>query len=174
MIDNKDYTIQGRQLPFDQNETISIGFETEIDGEFYISIDEADGFFTHQKVYLKDNLLGIEQDLKQTAYKFSTEAGIFKDRFELKFTNKTLTTNELQTASEPVIVTAFKNQIKVNSTNEEISSILIYDITGKKLLSKNNINKNEITIEKPSNQNGVYLVKIKLADAQELTRKVIF
>jgi hypothetical protein len=174
MIDNKDYTIQGRQLPFDQNETISIGFETEIDGEFYISIDEADGFFTHQKVYLKDNLLGIEQDLKQTAYKFSTEAGIFKDRFELKFTDKTLTTNELQTASEPVIVTAFKNQIKVNSTNEEISSILIYDITGKKLLSKNNINKNEITIEKPSNQNGVYLVKIKLADAQELTRKVIF
>jgi hypothetical protein len=37
-------------------------------------------------------------NLDESAYDFTTELGTFKDRFELRYTNKTLETNNFETS----------------------------------------------------------------------------
>ncbi|TRX35988.1 hypothetical protein [Flavobacterium restrictum] len=176
-INDKDYAIQGRQLPFDENESIPIGIDAREAGEFYISIDEVDGFFNHQNVILKDNLLGIEHDLKQTAYKFRTNAGRFDNRFELKFTEKSgglLGVTQEKNNADAVLVFVQNNQLKLISSTEEITAITVFDSSGKKILIKNTINKKEVILDKLSKQNQVILVKIKLANNSVITKKVLF
>ena len=43
-----------------------------------------DGLFENQDVYLEDKLLNVIHNLKIN-YEFSTEAGTFNDRFQLRF-----------------------------------------------------------------------------------------
>ena len=174
MIDNKDFVIQARQLPFDKEEIVPIGYSTSVAGDFYIDIDEADGFLKNKTVYLKDNLLNIDHNLKQNAYLFSTTAGTFNNRFELHYTNKSLGVDEVKQILDGVIVSVSGNQIKINAAKEEIVSVQVYDITGRKLLSKNDINKNETIIDKLSRQKEVLVVKVKLANNQEVSKKIIF
>ncbi|WP_310560196.1 T9SS type A sorting domain-containing protein [Flavobacterium sp.] len=174
LLGNKDLVIQGRQLPFDQNEIVPVGYETSIVGDFYFNIDDVDGFFKNQNIYLKDNLLGIEHDLKQSAYLFSTGIGRFDKRFELSFTNKVLGINKPSLDSETVTISTAKDLIKINSTAENIISATIYDLTGKKLLSKNNLNNTNIILDKPIKLSGVFIIKVKLFNNQEISRKVVF
>jgi hypothetical protein len=174
LVDNKDLVIQGRQLPFDQNETVPVGYETSIAGDFYFDIDDVDGFFNTQNIYLKDNLLGTTHDLKQNAYLFSTGIGRFDNRFELAFINKTLGINQPALDTESVIFSTTKDQIKINSTTENIISATVYDLTGKKLVSKNNLNNSKIILDKPTKQAGVFIVKVKLENNKEISKKVVF
>ena len=173
MSGDKDLVIQGRQLPFDEEEIVPIGYDSSVAADFYINIDETDGFLKDQKVYLKDKLLGIDHDLKQSPYLFSTTIGTFNNRFELHYTSKSLGVNEMDQTLDGVVVSANGNQIKVNSTQEDIASVFVYDITGKKLLSKNNINKNETVLDKLTRQNAMLLVKVRLTNSLEVTKKII-
>jgi hypothetical protein len=58
----KNFVIQGRALPFDDNDKVPLGYKTTIVGEFKIAIDEADGFLVNKKIFLEDKLLKT-QDL---------------------------------------------------------------------------------------------------------------
>jgi hypothetical protein len=60
---DKNFVIQGRALPFDDNDKVPLGYKTIIVGEFKIAIDEADGFLVNKKIFLEDKLLGKTQDL---------------------------------------------------------------------------------------------------------------
>jgi hypothetical protein len=46
---DENFVIQGRALPFDDNDE-AIGYKTTIVGEFKIAIDEADGFLVNKKI----------------------------------------------------------------------------------------------------------------------------
>jgi hypothetical protein len=47
---DKNFVIQGRALPFDDNDKVPLGYKTTIVGEFKIAIDEADGFLVNKKI----------------------------------------------------------------------------------------------------------------------------
>jgi hypothetical protein len=65
LIENDIMTIQGRALPFDVNDKVSMGFKTNISGNFSIALAEVDGLFSaDQNIYLEDKELGIIHDLK--------------------------------------------------------------------------------------------------------------
>lgn len=171
---NKNLTIQGRALPFDENDIVHLGFRTSIDGTFAINIDQTDGLLANHAVYIEDKLTNTVFDLKSGSYSFTTTAGTFNDRFVLRYTNKTLGVNTNSQKSNDIIISTYENEIKIDSMTETISSITVYDINGKKLLSKSNINHKEITIDKFTKQNQVLLVKVKLSNDHESTQKMIF
>ncbi|KLT67646.1 hypothetical protein AB674_21720, partial [Flavobacterium sp. ABG] len=52
--EDKNLTIQGRALPFDENDEVSLGFSSTIEGAFSIDIDEVDGLFASQDVFIED------------------------------------------------------------------------------------------------------------------------
>src|SRR5690606_25188484 len=80
IIENSDenYVIQGRALPFTASDVVDLGFRAVNAGSFTISLDNFDGLFTdNQNIYLKDNFTQAVHNLKDGAYTFVSEEGIF-------------------------------------------------------------------------------------------------
>ena len=174
--DDKNLTIQGRALPFDENDVVPIGFSSTIEGVFSIGIDEVDGLFTSQGVFLEDTNTNTVKNLKEGAYTFTTVSGTFNDRFVLRFinANKTLETNNFDTLSNRVLVSNKNKQIKINSSIEMIDKIQIYDLLGRKVYEKINVNANELSLSNLVVSNQVLLVKIILENDKTITKKIIY
>lgn len=174
--DDKNLTIQGRALPFDENDVVPIGFSSTIEGVFSIGIDEVDGLFASQDVFLEDTNTNTVKNLKEGPYTFTTVSGTFNDRFVLRFinANKTLETNKFDTLSNTVLVSNKNKQIKINSSIEMIDKIQIYDLLGKKVYEKINVNANEVFLSNLVVSNQVLLVKIILENDKTITKKIIY
>ena len=171
---SKNLVIQGRSLPFVDSDLVSIGYRTKINGAFTINIDQVDGVLTNQEVYLEDKLLNIVHNLQTEAYTFNTTAGTFNERFVLRYTNKTLGTNDLSLLENQVLISNKNKQIKVNSLVESISKIIVYDITGRQIFAKNKINNNEFTLTNLVSSQQTLLVKVVLENGQSITKKVVY
>lgn len=109
LIQNEEFVIQGRALPFDGTDVVPLSFKTTTPGNFTIAIDHVDGLFLDaQDIILKDNNSGAETNLKTGAYTFSALAGVDNSRFSLKY-QKTLGINSLIFDENSVVV--YKNKL---------------------------------------------------------------
>lgn len=174
-INESEYlTIQGRALPFDNKDVVPLGYKTTIAGEFTIAIDTTDGFFDTQEVYLEDLLTGKTINLRTEDYKFTTAAGTFSDRFNLRYTSKTLGTGDFETTENSVTVSVKSKVIKVATASENIKDVQIYNIGGQSVYNKNNIGSKELQISNLPSSTQVLLVKVILENGAEVTKKIIF
>ena len=64
--------------------------------------------------------------------------------------------------------------LNITSTIEPIKDIIIYDVLGKTLLDKKNINKNEVTLNELRPTTNVLIVKITLENNKAIIKKVIY
>lgn len=171
---DKKLVIQGRALPFDDSDAVPLGYRTIISGDFTISIDETDGMFSNHAVYLEDKLTNNLHDLTQNGYTFTTETGVFNDRFVLRYTNKTLANEDFETINDVVSV-GIKNQvITINSTVENIDKIFIYDILGQQLSNNLNIRDTQLIIQNLPSTQQILLVKVFLENGKSITKKTLF
>ncbi|MDH0675108.1 hypothetical protein N5D03_11205 [Empedobacter sp. GD03861] len=170
LINNEAYAIQGRSLPFKTDDVVKLGFETLEQGNYTINIEKVDGLFEKgQIVYLRDKELNQVHNLSESAYSFTSKAGIFDTRFELVYTNKTLGTDEL--SKENVIVYTKNNTIVVDAKQNKISSVELYDIQGRKIFVKNNIRASVYQVE--SSAKGILVIKVLTEDGKVKTQKVV-
>ncbi|WP_395045478.1 beta strand repeat-containing protein [Flavobacterium sp.] len=173
LINNNEYAIQGRPLPFDTADVVVLGFKVETAGSYTISINHFDGLFeeTEQAIYLRDNLTNTVFDLKTGNYTFNSEIGVFNTRFEIIYTSSLAV--EVPTIIENSIVVYKQNQdLNINSGSTIMSSIKVYDINGRLLLTKNNINASETKVNL-KNTNQVLIIKITTDTNLVVTKKVI-
>lgn len=171
---DKKFVIQGRVLPFDENDEVSLGYRSVVIGDFSIGIDEVDGMMQSQKVYIEDKLLNVVHDLKASSYDFTTQAGTFNDRFVLRYVDKTLGTGDFEAADDKVVISVKNKQIKIDSSDETIDKVLIFDLIGKQLYKKINVGNNEHVISNLSSSEQALIVKIVLQNGQTVSKKVIF
>jgi hypothetical protein len=169
---DKNLVIQGRALPFNENDEVALGFRTTIEGDFTINIDQTDGFLTNQAVFIEDKLTNNVFDLKSGNYTFNTMVGTFNERFILRYTNKTLGTNDLESLKNQVLISNKNKQIKVNSAVELIDKVQVYDFLGKQLFKKEKVNSNEFTLTNLATSKQILLVKVRLQNGKEVTKKV--
>jgi len=167
-------TIQGRALPFTDTDKVPLGYKTTIAGNFTIGIDHADGLFNNQAVYLEDKTTGKITDLKAGNYTFTTEIGTFVDRFTISYIDKTLGTGDFENAENDVLVSVKDKIIKVKSTKEALTEVVLFDVSGKMLYRKNKITNTELVISNLQSGNQVLLVRIVLENGHSTSRKVIF
>ncbi|MHC0446625.1 Ig-like domain-containing protein [Flavobacterium sp. 3-218] len=172
--ETKSLTIQGRGLPFDNTDTVPLGYRVTIEGELTISIDHADGFFNQQAVYLEDKTTGTITDLRTSNYTFKTAVGTFADRFVLRYTNKTLGTDDFENIGNNVLVSVKSKIINLTSGTENIKEVQIYTIGSQLLYGKNKIEAKELRIENLHSSNQVLLVKVILENGHVVTKKIIF
>ncbi|MCI9844381.1 calcium-binding protein [Flavobacterium pectinovorum] len=170
--EEKNWTIQGREFPFEDSDEVVLGYKTQIDGNFSISIDHLDEKFTSQSVYLEDKNKMILHDLKNGSYRFSTEKGVFNNRFVLKFTNKNLNLAQIQPERNRIWVYKKKEQIIIESEESLIQKVQIYDLTGKLVLEQNS-NQNTIVISSLKSKNQVLVFKVKTENSLDV-KKIIF
>ncbi|HQV36783.1 MAG TPA: T9SS sorting signal type C domain-containing protein, partial [Flavobacterium sp.] len=148
-------------------------FKTNTAGTYTISINEVDGLFTdvEQNIYLKDNVLNSSHDLRNAPYSFATEVGVFENRFEIVYQAPLSVENPV---FENGVVVYSKNQvINVNSGVEAMASVKVYDIRGRLLTEKNNVNATTTTIPLAQVANQVLIVQITATNGQTVSRKVV-
>ena len=170
----KKLTIQGRALPFEESDNVIVGYRSTIAGDFTISIDEADGLLTSQKVYLEDKQTNTIHDLTAQDYTFTTAKGTFNDRFVVKYTNKTLGTGDFETVNDGVEVVTKNKIITINSEKQNINKVLVYDITGKQLYQKDKVADVSLMIQNLRSAEQVLVIKVVLENEAVVTRKIIF
>ncbi len=172
-LNNEEFVIQGRSLPFDGTDVVPLAFKTDLAGEYTIAIDHVDGLFSgSQAVFLKDNSTGIETDLKAGAYAFTAAAGVDNARFSLKY-QKTLGINASVFNDNSVAVYKNKGTIHIKSSGSTIDNVKIYDISGRLIFEKSKVNANDTTIESAKLGNQVLIVEITSENQIKVSKKLV-
>jgi hypothetical protein len=172
IINDQEYTIQGRALPFSSTDIVPLGFKTNVAGNYNITIDHIDGLFsTGQSIFLKDNLLSTVTDLSAGSYSFVSAIGTFNSRFEIVYDSTLGTTNPTFTANS-VIAFSDNGEIRINSGTTIMDFVRIYDLQGRLLVEKKYINSSDTKITTTA-KNQVLLVEITAANGTKITKKII-
>ena len=166
--------IQGRALPFSDDDQVPLGYRTAITGDFTIAIDEADGLLLDKTVFIEDKHTNTIHDLSADSYTFATKAGTFKDRFVLRYRNQTLSNYDFDKRNSQVSVWIANKNINVSSESTNIKKIFVYTISGNLIYSDQSVVNNESVITNIKPNNEVLLMKIVLSDNQIETKKVIY
>ena len=170
LIDNSEYVIQGKGLPFSDDDVVKLGFKVTEANSFEINIEQVDGLFENQVVYLKDNYAHSIHNLKDGSYYFISQVGTFNDRFELIYKKPS---QEVQVVSNEVDVLVKNNELTIQSYESNISNVEMYNVLGKLVYSKNGINNKQFNTNQLSVSNQALIVKIQLVDGQIIIKKVI-
>ncbi|SHF90428.1 delta-60 repeat domain-containing protein [Flavobacterium segetis] len=173
ILQERRLIIQGRAFPFDNNDTIPLGYSSAIAGIFTIAIDQVDGILSNQSVFLEDKLEKITINLKNSNYTFNTKIGIFNDRFVLRYSAKNLNMTDFNTIDNSIFVVANDNQVKINSTNLSIEKVQIFSISGKKLYNKTKIGNTEFRVARSFRSNEVLIITIVLVNGESIVKKVV-
>ncbi|EAZ96052.1 CHU large protein; uncharacterized [Flavobacteria bacterium BAL38] len=171
LIGNDKMSIQGKGLPFNNSDFISLGFNAGQAGNFTIAIHTLDGLFVNQDVFLLDTQLNVIHEIKLSPYTFTAPQGENNTRFQLIFNNETLSNPDFDTDKSVIIVN--NDKLEVISNVENIESIKVFDLLGRTIYLKNNINNKEFIIPL-SQERAPLIVKIKLANGIYVERKTLY
>ncbi|WP_281297683.1 G8 domain-containing protein [Flavobacterium limnophilum] len=176
---DKNLTIQGRALPFDENDQVPLGYRTTISGTFSINIGQVDGVLANQSVFLEDKLTNTVFNLKNGNYTFETEAGTFDNRFVLKYkpSDKTLSVDEMD-ASDGIVVLYSNNHktliIRNNVEDAVVNSVTLFNMSGQKISCWDIKEGEQANIQIPMNNinSEIYIVKVKTTKG-ETSKKIV-
>ena len=176
IMDSANYSIQGRSLPFNQADAVPIGITTTISGDFSINLEDFDGLFQSQDVYLLDKSTGLYHNLKTNGYNFTIAAsGSINDRFELRFTDGTSLGIDNPIASDNNIkIIKVEKHIEIESDNLNIDKVQLFDLLGRSLYNARNINSDRFKTSDLNIASQVIIVKITLDNGQITTKKILF
>jgi hypothetical protein len=165
--------IQARQYEFVDTDVVQMGYRTTQAGTFQLVIDHKDAVWDNRSIILKDNLLNTYHNIKESAYNFTSEAGTFDTRFEIIYQANALSNLDVS-FDKAVIVFAKDKNIHIQSGLETIKEVVVYDLQGRIISTKTNINATQIVLENLKAQTQVLLVKVTSIEGKITTKKVIF
>ncbi len=178
---DRNYAIQGKAVnSIDENETIPLGFETDLTADiattYTLSVDSFEGsFIENNTVYLRDELINITHNLSASDYNFTSEAGIFQDRFIIQFTpSSTLSSDEFELTEDTLAIIELDNgnvQFRV-SNNIEMETIKIIDLTGRELYNFETEGSDNTYNLSNLNQ-SIYVAQVTLSNGIVISKKAI-
>lgn len=179
IIPQAKLAIQGRALPFDQNDEVTLGYKATKKGNYSIRIDRLDGMLENQSIILVDKELNTVQDLKVSPYVFYSKVGEFNSRFVIRYENKTLATEKNYLADNAITLFYENNNNTLNIINSiavaPIQKVSLYNILGQAVNNLNfDENQDQLNIQFPLNSlnSGVYIAKVETSNG-EVTKKII-
>lgn len=173
IIENSEegYVIQGRELPFEASDVVPLGFRAVNAGSYTISLNNFDGLFDeeNQDIYLKDNLTQTTHNLKNGAYTFVSEEGIFDTRFEVVYQTGTMSTENPNLSSNWIVYKQDRG-FQVQLQGFEMQEVSVYDMLGRVVYSS----KAEGTAHTIPvlGADGVFIVKVTTTEDKVLNKKV--
>lgn len=172
IVEGTELAVQHRAT-FMATDVVPLSFKTTTAGTFVIAINEVDGLFTNadQNIYLKDNLLNVEHDLRSAPYSFVSEIGVFANRFEIVY--QSALSVEVPTFGNGVVVYSKNKTIEINSGTEVMSSVKVLDIRGSIVAEKVAVNSTNTSIDLTYVANQVLIIQITAENGQTVSRKVV-
>ncbi|MDD3004695.1 fibronectin type III domain-containing protein [Flavobacterium sp.] len=173
IMENKNWSIQGRALPFTTTDEVPLGYKTTLTGTLIINIDERDGQLANQNIYLKDNLLNVVHNLTDSAYTFTSTPGTYNDRFVLRYLpGEDLDNPTFEDQMDGLTIRKNNADIYINSSFENIDTVLIYDITGRLLFEKEKCNTQSFKTSNVTQSEQMLIIKVRLNNGGVVTKKV--
>lgn len=174
IINNNEYIIQGRSLPFTTNDVVPLGFKTDVAGSFTISLPNYDGLFAeNQDIYLKDKANNTLHNLKAGDYTFTTEPGVFNTRFEVQY-NTTLSSNNPSFDGNAILIAVKNQQIKINAGALTMHKIELIDVAGRVIYTQDNVSTTTASIDNLAVSNQMLIVRITTAENGVVNQKIVF
>ncbi|MCF6308378.1 MAG: T9SS type A sorting domain-containing protein [Flavobacteriaceae bacterium] len=172
-VEEQELSIQGRSA-FNENQIIPLGFRTQVEElqEYTISLGLIEGTeISNATVYLQDNLLQTETNLSETSYSFTSEDGNFSDRFIIYFGQEVLGNNEVTSNTVSLYPNPVSSQVSISSI-ATISTVIIYDLSGRVVRSINANEQTNLTIDLSELSSAMYFVEIKTPRGS-ITKRII-
>lgn len=175
LLGEEKLSIQGRSLPFDNQDVIPLGIQLPHNGIYKIAINLLDGLLSdqNQPIFLEDTYTNMVYNLKDNPYSFTSNGGTFNDRFFLRFTDNSLSMDEFTNTPDITIFTPNNDYIKIVSGKNTIEKITVHDLLGRTLINRMQVNSNAFEIHEVSKSDGAYIVKVTLSNGQSKTQKVV-
>mgnify|MGYP006184246671 FL=1 len=160
---------------FYTNAVYPITIKSSQSGTVSFMIDGLENFDLNQPIFIHDNINNSYNDIRLTNYSITIPAGEIANRFSLRFSNGTLSSDELENSTTFIFFNSTENGIEiVNNQKLEIDEATLFSILGQKI---NNwkVNSSENSIKLPINnvETGIYILKLKTNDGNYLSRKII-
>lgn len=168
------FGIQARAYPWLISDVIPLGYITTQAGTFDIAIDHFDPFFNDKDIFLEDTSNGTFYNLKNSAFTFTTAVGTFDSRFKIHYQDRSLSNNDFVGNENSVWIFKNNNQPKIVSTKSNITSVVVYDLLGRIVFSKDKINAPEVTLSDLLANNQALIIKTTLENNVTVAKKFIF
>jgi len=153
--DNENVTFN--MLPLGNN-SVPVNLQVGANGNYSINADFVSSFSPNAEIVLRDAKENVSQDLRiNPVYNFSANVDDDINRFMLFFSNL-LGVNNLNENIFKVFSVGSDLFIQIKDQNNN-GSVMVYDMTGKKVLEKN-LDNGIITRLKTNLVNGIYVVSI--------------
>ena len=176
---NGFYIIQGKaSSSLNDSEILKIGFGTLISTTetYEIALPQFQGnYLTNNAIFIRDNDLGIVHNLKESPYQFTSDGGVFENRFEIVFTNNLLNVEDLsQTETTFSIIEKEDDNVEfsISDASLTIETIDIFDLQGRHVLSFEG-NSNTEVVNMSSFSSSIFISKLKLSNGNSMTKKGI-
>ena len=174
VVDGKQLAINGYgSIPTDTE--LPLGFTTGQSNAFTIKASQFSNFDTNTHIILKDNQLGIEQDLTDgSAYTFSSDITTTASRFSVIFKSSSVTTdiNNPKGNDNSNLTSVYKNANGLITINCSIGqgTASVYNAVGQKLYYQTLTG--TTTVISKTFTSGVYFVNV-IANGKTATRKIV-
>ena len=173
VIEEGDFLIQGRPLPFHDSDEIILGIEILKNGIYKIAIDHLKGDLMEkdrQNFFLEDQYTNTSHDLRTSPYSFTATVGDFKDRFVLRYADRSLSVEDHHMSNTFAFV---RNAQLYVRADKNIERVIVYDLTGNQLLDFKAKDFAEAINTPFQFSKGVYIIEIKLENSGAITKKIV-
>lgn len=163
-------------LAFDENKTIPVAFKADIQTTFKVTVSELINFDLANNIYIHDKELDTYYDIKNDSYSITLPPGINATRFEITFRN-----TDAALGNDTEIADSFQvyqnNDAEMltvfNSLNKDVTSLSLYDVTGKRVLNKLDLGiAEQYEVSTSSLSEGIYIVKLQTSEDNNVSKKV--
>ncbi|MFV5695065.1 LamG-like jellyroll fold domain-containing protein [Flavobacterium sp. LB3P122] len=163
---------------FDASASYPIGVKTDAEGNVKFLIDELENFDSAQAIYIHDDLTGMYHDIRNKPFEVMLPQGVNNNRFSLRFTNKTLSLDDVIINDNAIKITHLQNgnSLIINNTilDTTVKKVILFNIIGQSIDTWKIDNQDQqnihLTIKKVNS--GVYIVKLQTTKG-DFSKKII-
>jgi hypothetical protein len=174
-LDDTEYVIQS--IPFDVTKRIKLGVKvTDNNTNFSFAVKEVQDFDDSQPIFIFDSLDNSYHNIKQNPYNVVLPAGTSNNRFEITFRDENaLAIENLDKINFAVLQNNSEANLSISNPNlSNLTSVQIFDMSGKAIIQKKNLGSNaNYSLSTSALSDGVYIVNLKAENDQSFTQKII-
>ena len=176
IIPGHNLAIQVKPMPWEVTDQVPLGFKSTIaaNTSFNINISELGNFFSDKDVFLEDKIFNIFHNLKAAPYTFSSIAGVFDNRFVLHYQDTSLSNDDFIASENSVYLFEENHHPKIVSSKSNITSVVVYDMLGRVVFSKDEMKANEFVLSDLIANNQALIIKTTLENNVTVAKKFIF
>lgn len=174
VLESKKLIIQGKALPFSEDDSINLGYKSDVKTTLNFEIDHQDILFNEIDIFLVDKAINKFHNLSEGPYQFDSEAGTFNDRFSIVYANKTLSNKTSEDNFTDVLISVKSHNINIDSFKDNLKEVIIFDVSGNQLYRKDKLETKNLNILNLFSSHQVLLIKVIFDNGQSTSKKVIF